>query len=140
MMHIAFVKTPTARYILNGTQTCESRLSINRHPARNCKPGDVILFKNGGGCALATVERVDVYENVTPTEFDALRELYAQHVDGPTPDPAYWEAKSASRFAVFVWLKDVRAIHVPGRLLPSSQSAWIQNYEPTPEVLDYLNR
>lgn len=137
-IHIAFVKSATARFILNGSQTCESRLSKVRHPARNVAAGDTLLFKSGNGVALATVSRVETYESLTALDIETLRELYANAVDGPQPDSAYWEAKRDSHHAVFMWLSNVRAVYVPAKLLPSTQSAWVQNYQPTPEVLGYL--
>lgn len=72
-IHIAFVKAPTARYILAGQQTCESRLSKVRHPACNVATGDTLLFKSGNGVALATVSRVEVYESLRPLDIDALQ-------------------------------------------------------------------
>nr|ASV43916.1 hypothetical protein [Hot spring virus BHS1] len=137
--HLAFVKPKTVQYILDGSQICESRLSKVRHAAMAVKAGDYLIFKAGDGRALATVDRVDIYESLRPLDIDALESLYSPFVDGPKPDPDYWRAKRESRYAVFMWLTNVIEIHIPKNLLPSTQSAWIGNYQPTEQVLRCLN-
>ena len=138
MIHIAFVKPKTAQYIIDGSQTCESRLSKVRHPARLVTPGDLLLIKAGDGRAVATVSRVEIYESLRPLDIEPLQDLYAKFVDGPHPDPNYWHGKRDSRYAVFMWLSDVHFVFVPRRLLPSTQSAWINDFQPTSEILSHL--
>lgn len=140
MLHIAFVTKRTLTLILSGDQTCESRLSVNRHPARGVQVGDWLLFKCGDGRALAKVMRVDVYEDLTPADIVTLQEMYGRVVDGSTPDAAYWLAKCRSRHAVFLFLSEVRSCHVPGSLLPSTQSAWVQDFPLTDEIRVHLRR
>lgn len=136
--HIAFVKPKTVQYIIAGSQTCESRLSKVRHGARTVQPGDRLIVKAGDGRAVAIVRQVEIYESLSPLDIDALRQLYAHAVDGPQPDPEYWKAKRDSRYAVFMWLTDVRPVHVPARLLPSTQSAWVTDFQPSHEIERYL--
>lgn len=139
-MHIAFVTRKTLACLLDGSQTCESRLSINLHPARLAQPGDVLLFKCGDGRAIAKVKRVDVYRDLTPDDIDELRQLYGEAVDGRESDLEYWAAKRRSRHAVFLWLGRVRPVHVPAALLPSTQSAWVANFDPTEEIKAHLRQ
>lgn len=139
-LHIAFVTPRTARLLLSGAQVCESRLSVARHPARAVAPGDRLLIKAGDGLGLATVARVEVYEDLRPEDVAALADLYGPAVDGPDPDPAYWAAKARARHAVFLWLAHVSPLPapVPRALLPSTQSAWVRDYRPSPDVTRYL--
>lgn len=138
MIHITFVSRGTAEYLISGSQTCESRLSLNRHPARGVVPGDTLLIKAGDGRGLVDVRRVDCYDGLTPADLLVLQEMYGPAVDGPAPDPGYWAGKAHARNAVFLWLVNPRPLHVPRHLLPSTQSAWVANWTPPDAVLSLL--
>jgi hypothetical protein len=133
--HIAFVRKPTARLILSGEQTCESRLSVRAHPSAYSQPGDQMLFKCGDGIALATIDQVETYSNLRPCDIDSLFDLYTRQVDGSQPDRDYWRAKQNARYAVFMHFSQVQSVHIPARLLPTTMFAWIQNYQPSSEAI-----
>ncbi len=133
-IHIAFVRKPTARLLLSGAQTCESRLSIRLHPAAGTGPGDGLIFKCGDGVGLARVSRVENYTDLLPSDVQALSELYTREVDGPRPDPEYWASKGRARYATFLHLECVESVHIPSRLLPTTMFAWIQDFAPSAEV------
>lgn len=138
MIHIAFLQHISLTQILDGHKTCESRLSVNRHPARNTAPGDILLLKCRDVRASAVVSRIEIYESLGPLDIDALRDLYTAHVDGPLCDHDYWRAKEKSRFAVFLWLTDIQRAYIPHSLLPSNQTGWVYDYQPGPLVQRYL--
>lgn len=137
-IHLVFVKRPTLNYIRAGSQTCESRLSKSRHPSRHARVEDTLLFKCGDGLLLAQVRRIDIFENLNAQDISTLQKMYASEVDGPCPDPEYWNLKSQSRYAVFLWLKNLRSVTISGRLLPSTQTAWINDFQPSAQVQSLL--
>lgn len=138
-LHLAFVRPRTAELLIDGRQVCESRLSVARHPARLVCPGDRLLIKAGDGRALVTVTAIDRYSDLRIEDIEALRDLYGEYVDGPRPDPEYWARKARSRHAVFLWISQPQRVHVPRALLPSTRSAWVNDYQPDAAVRRLLS-
>lgn len=133
MQHLAFVRPQVISAIINGYKTVECRLSIRpRHPAHTTQPGDEILFKAVGGDveAYALVERVDHYSDLRSVDLPALAGLYAKTAFTiPGMDiEKYLDSKRDARFATFIWLTDLAALHIPKSSLPTSRLGWIAPY------------
>jgi ASC-1-like (ASCH) protein len=131
MQHLVYVHPKIIPAIMDGYKVCESRLSKIPHPARRVEVGDELLFKVTGGDVelYACVERVEHYSDLRPVDIDALRDLYSANVDVPGMDmDAYWSAKSAAKYASFIWLTDLCALRIPKAKLPSSRMGWIAGY------------
>lgn len=135
MQHLAIVKPEVVVAILSGEKTCESRLSRVPGPVRRVEPGDEILFKATRGDVeiCAQVERVEHYADLRPADIGALRELYGQNVAVPGMNmEAYWSGKINARYASFIWLCELCALHIPRATLPRSYgSAWFADW-PSP--------
>jgi ASC-1-like (ASCH) protein len=108
-VHVAILLKPYIRLILDGTKTVESRLTVTpRTPYQRIRPGDRIFFKASSGpfMAEAVADRVEFHENLTPQAVARLKRKHNAQVCG---DEAYWQWKAHSRYATFIWLRDVKA-------------------------------
>ncbi len=122
--HVAILLPRYLDLILTGEKTVESRMTITRHPPyRRIKTGERIYFKESSGPyrATAVAGKVDFFDNLTPTQMMALRKRFDAKVCG---DNAYWNAKSRSRYATFIELRDVKACDDGPDLRPSHGLAW----------------
>ena len=61
------------------------------------------------------------YKDLTPVKINQLKAMY-NHVVWGTDD--YWEMKSESKYAVFVWLKNVKRIN-PIIIEKKDWRAWV---------------
>lgn len=132
MQHLVFMHPKVIIAIRDRRKICESRLSVNAHPANRVESGDELLFKAVGSDVelYAVVERVEHYHNLRPEDISALRELYSASTDdipGLNVD-AYWQSKARSRHATFVWLTDLCILHIPKAELPTSRTGWIADW------------
>ena len=83
----------------------------------------MIYFKQSSGPvrAIAKADKVLQYRELTPGKVSGLRQKYNSDILG-TPD--YWQTKKDSRYAVLIWLKDVRKID-PVKIAKTNQLSWI---------------
>ncbi|MFC1675594.1 ASCH domain-containing protein [Planctomycetota bacterium] len=122
--HLAILKQPYLNAILDGSKVVESRLTrTRREPFGGIGVGDKIFFKvsSGAVCAVGTVADVKSFSNLTPAKVVGLKEEYNHLVLGGDD---YWLSKADSRFAVFVWLKDVYPIE-PILISKKDWRAWV---------------
>lgn len=122
-IHVAILKRPYIRLILEGRKTVESRLTRTAQPPhRTIESGERIFLKASGGPFMATAVagRVEQHEKLEP--YDILR-LRLRHNHAVCGDDSYWQLKQNSRFAVFVHLTQVEPIEV-GPKYPKSMRAW----------------
>lgn len=121
--HLVILKECYLSRILDGSKPVELRLL--RTP---CAPygavgvGDRLFFKQTGGpvCAVGRVSSFQEYKNLTPSEIMKLKTIYNHLVFGTDE---YWEIKADSRYAVFIWLRDVRKIK-PVMIDKKDMRAW----------------
>lgn len=122
-IHVAILKRPYLKLILDGRKTIESRLTRTAQPPYGCiQPGERIFLKASSGPFMATAIAGKVEQHDKLQAYDILR-LRMLHDIAVCGDDAYWETKRDSRFAVFVELTRVEPIEV-GPNYPKSMRAW----------------
>ncbi len=122
--HVAILKWPYIRLILDGCKTMESRLTkTNQAPYGQIKPGEKIYFKASAGpyMAAALAYQVHFFDRLTPQQVASLRRRYNAIICG---EPDYWRVKRDSRFATLISLRGVRAVASGPRLTASRGLAW----------------
>jgi hypothetical protein len=122
-IHVAILKRPYVRLILEGKKTVESRLTRTAQPPyRAIESGERIFLKASSGPFMATAiaGEVEQHENLEPDDILRLRMRHNLSVCG---DDGYWDLKQASRYAVFVGLTQVETIDV-GPVYNKSMRAW----------------
>ena len=122
-IHVAILKRPYLKLILDGKKTIESRLTRNSPPPFDTiNTGERIFLKASSGPFMATAlaGRIEQYRDLQPSGILRLRVKYDRDVCG---NDEYWDMKRDSRFAVFVELRQVEPIEV-GPVYPKSMRAW----------------
>ena len=122
--HLAILKKPYLDMILSGQKTVESRLTKTRRaPFGHIAKGDKVFFKISSGpvCAVASVHSVRQYKNLTSKKIIQLKNQYNNLILGAD---SYWKEKKHSRYAVLVWLADVRDTK-PIKIDKKDWRAWI---------------
>ncbi len=123
-VHVAIIRRPYDRLLLDGRKRIESRLTKTALPPFGCiTPGERIYFKISSGpfFAVATTARVLSVDALNPTDIDTLRKRYDKWICG---DPAYWKAKRHCRFATLIWLRDVEPTSLHPQYKPQYMRAW----------------
>jgi hypothetical protein len=72
-------------------------------------------------CAVAQVSAFTEFRNLTPAKIAKLKAEFNDKICG---EDEYWKFKSDCRFAVLVWLKNVRTIK-PVRIDKKDWRAWV---------------
>ncbi len=122
-IHVAILKRPYIRLILEGKKTVESRLTRTAQPPyRALESGERIFIKASSGPFMATAiaGKIELHEGLEPCDILRLRLRHNLAVCG---DDSYWELKQNSRFAVFVNLTQIEPLEV-GPVYPKSMRAW----------------
>ena len=122
-IHVAILKRPYIRLILEGKKIVESRLTRTAQPPyRAIESGERIFIKASSGPFMATAiaGKIEQHEGLEPSDILRLRLRHNLAVCG---DDSYWELKQSSRYAVFVSLTQVQPIEV-GPVYPKSMRAW----------------
>jgi ASC-1-like (ASCH) protein len=122
--HLVILKKPYLDAILGGQKRIESRFTKTR-PAYFglVSGGDRLFFKQSSGpvCAVATVEAVEDFEELTPKRIAALKRRYNGDIGGSSE---YWRSKADCRFGMLVWLTGVERIE-PVRICKKDWRAWV---------------
>lgn len=122
--HLAILHKRYLDLILSGNKKIESRLTkIKCVPFSCVEKGDLIYFKQSGGLVRAVAKAGNVleYKDLTPSGINSFKTKYNGGILG-TSD--YWRVKKNSRYAVLIWLKNVRQIG-PLKIEKTNQQAWI---------------
>lgn len=122
-IHVAILKKPYVKLILSGQKTIESRLTRTAQPPfRAIQTGERLFIKASSGPFMATALAglIEQHQGLEPRDIQRLNRRHNRAVCG---DPAYWELKSQSRFAVFIHLEQVEPIDV-GPKYVKSMRAW----------------
>lgn len=89
------------------------------------RPGDRIWLKQAGGPirAVATALHVEQWSDLAPADLQALRRTHGRAIAAP---PDYWTRHARARYAVLIWLHDVRApLNAPTiNRIRGSRHAW----------------
>lgn len=126
MIHVAVLLKLYLDAVLDGRKTVECRLTIQpRVPYDAIEQGERIYFKQSSGPyrATARAEHVIFENDLTPKRIRQLQRDYNDLVCG---DSRFWKAKRNSRFATFIWLKDVQPIETGPALRPLQGVAWVK--------------
>ncbi|MHC4636735.1 MAG: ASCH domain-containing protein [Planctomycetota bacterium] len=122
--HLAILKKKYFDLILNGRKSVEMRLTKGKCPPfGQIGSGDRILLKVSSGpvAATATVSKVKEFSNLTPEKVNELQVRYNGQIGG---DELFWQSKEDCRFAVLVWLRDIRKIE-PVMIDKKDWRAWV---------------
>ena len=66
--------------------------------------------------------RIRQYENLTPADVRRIRQLYNHAV---CAEPAYWASKRAARYAVLIWLAQLRRTRAAPPIPRPYGSGWL---------------
>jgi ASC-1-like (ASCH) protein len=122
--HLAILRKPYLDAIIEGRKTIESRLSrTKRSPFGQITVGDKLFLKQASGpvCAVATVQAVRQFENLTPGKIQQLKTQYNNSILGTDE---YWADKSNCLYGMLVWLEDIKAIN-PVFITKYDWRAWV---------------
>jgi len=130
--NLAILKKPYLDKIINGQKKIEMRLTKSKiHGFGRVFAGDKIFLKQSSGpvYAIATAEKVENYENLTPKNILKIKRLYNDKILGQNE---HWQSKMDSKFGFLVWLKDIKTIN-PVKISKKDWRAWVvlsekQNY------------
>jgi hypothetical protein len=122
--HLVILKKYYLDKILNGSKSIELRLLKSAGSPYGCvSVGDLLVLKESSGpvCAVAQVAAVKQFSNLTPEKISGLKAEYNNLILG---DDLFWQFKSDCKFAVLLWLKDVKTIP-PVRIYKKDWRAWV---------------
>ncbi|MDH4239278.1 MAG: ASCH domain-containing protein [Phycisphaerae bacterium] len=122
--HLVILKKPYLDAILDGRKPVESRFwKTRRYAFGRVIAGDKLFLKQSSGpvCAMATVETVKTFENLTPEQIIEIKEQY-NHLIGGADE--HWQNRADCKFGLLVWLKDIRAME-PVRIRKMDWRAWV---------------
>jgi len=122
--HLVILKKCYLDKILNGSKRIELRLLKTAFPPfGSVSAGDKLFLKQSSGpvCAVAQVSSFQEFRDLTPAKISKLKAIYNHLVFG-TDD--YWKLKADSKFAVFIWLKNIKNIK-PVMINKKDWRAWV---------------
>ncbi len=101
VVHVAIVDSRTARLILEGKKTIETRFAIKRNkPYGRINSGDLIFIKKSGGpiVAKARAGEVRFYSDLDADKISILRRSYNNLVKASSQ---FWQEKKHAKYATF---------------------------------------
>lgn len=122
--HLVILKKCYLDKILDGSKSIELRLTKTAVPPfGNIAVGDRLFLKESSGpvYAVARVSAFTEFRNLTPAKIARLKAEFNDKILG---EDEYWKFKSDSKFAVLVWMKNVRKIK-PVRINKKDWRAWV---------------
>jgi hypothetical protein len=122
--HLVILRKYYVDMILEGRKRIELRLYKTKHPAfGRVFAGDRLFLKVSSGpvSAIATVEKVRAFEDLTPGKIMDLKRRFNHDIGG---GDGHWQSKMDSKYCLLVWLKDVKAIE-PVRIKKKDWRAWV---------------
>lgn len=112
-VHLAMMREPYLRWILNGKKTIESRFSVCRTlPFDRVHPGDAVILKRSSGPVIAVFKVNCVYTSERlatpdPTWIDRFRQWSEQIC----ADEAFWQARrDYKRYVTLIWIDRLQKI------------------------------
>ena len=123
-IHIAILKLPYLRAILDGRKTIESRLSKGVcDPFGRVREGERLYFKASGGPFMGTAlaGQVMEWDALTPDTVAEIERRYRPAIGG---EDAYWHAKRDAVVATLIRLREVEALEVGPEFRGANMKAW----------------
>lgn len=122
-IHVAIVDSHTARLILAGKKSIETRFSVFRHvPYGKIREGDTILFKKSGGpvVGIAQAERVRFYSDLNVQKVDVLKAAFNDLIQA---NHEFWKQKRGAKYATFIYLHNVKEVE-PFWISKKDRNGW----------------
>jgi hypothetical protein len=134
------MREPYLTRVLSGEKTVESRfLQVRIAPFDRVAPGDHLLLKQVGGpiVAKATAAVVRQFADLTPARVLNLTNTFRDEL---RLDADFAAHAQAARYAVLVWLADVRRLTLPCPYAKRDRRGWVVLSEIENEALRIENR
>lgn len=123
-IHVAILRQPYLRAILDGRKTIESRLSrIACEPHGMVRPGERLYLKQSGGPFMATAVAREVmdFADLTAADVARIEQRYRPAIGG---DDEYWRVKRDATYATLIRLAEVTPLDVGPMFGPANMKAW----------------
>ena len=133
------MREPYLTRVLSGEKTVESRfLRVRAAPFDRVATGDLLLLKQVGGpiVAEATVAAVRQFIDLTPAHVLELTDAFRDEL---RLDADFASRAQAARYAVLVWLADVRPLTLPRPYAKRDRRGWVVLPEIENEELRMMN-
>jgi ASC-1-like (ASCH) protein len=127
--HLAILLPEYLEAILAGRKTIECRLGRRGSgPYQAVAAADLIWLKERCGPVrgVASVARVEWFEDLCPARVDRLREEFNRGIRAPG---SFWEAHRQARVASLVWFAKICSLR-PFRVQKVDREAWVVLAEP----------
>jgi hypothetical protein len=134
------MREPYLTRVLSGEKTIESRfLRVRAAPFDRVTPGDLLLLKQVGGpiVAEAAAAAVRQFAHLTPARVLELTDAFRDEL---RLDADFTAHAQAARYAVLVWLADVRRLTLPRPYAKRDRRGWVVLPEIENEELRIENR
>lgn len=134
------MREPYLTRVLSGEKTVDSRfLRVRAAPFDRVVPGDLLLLKLAGGpiVAEATAATVRQFAGLTPARVLELTDAYRDEL---RLDADFAARVQAARYAVLVWLADVRRLARPRPYAKHDRRGWVVLPEIENEEVRITNR
>jgi hypothetical protein len=123
-IHIAILKLPYLRAILDGRKTIESRLSkVACEPFGCVRTGERLYLKASGGPFMGTAIAGEVltWDKLTPQVVAEIEQRYRPAIGG---DDDYWQGKRAAAVATLIRLCEIEPLDVGPAFPRANMKAW----------------
>ncbi len=123
--HLVILKKIYIDAILDNKKTIESRLLKTRvAPFGKVKKNDCLYLKKSAGAvlAVANVKKVKQYENLDSEKIKLLKKQYNDKVMGADE---YWQMKQNAKFAVFIWVENIKKLDTPIKIQKKDWRSWV---------------
>jgi hypothetical protein len=123
--HLVVMREPYLTRVLSGEKTVESRfLRVRAAPFDRVAPGDRLLLKRVGGpiVAEATAAAVRQFADLSPERVLALTDAFRDEL---RLDADFAARAHAARYAVLVWLANVRPLESPRTYAKRDRRGWV---------------
>lgn len=124
-IHLAILKRPYLRLIVEGVKTVECRLTRTpKAPFRCIEKGDKIYLKQSSGpiLAVARAQKVVCRQIDGPKEIEAIRKEYGEEI---VAQDEFWESCRECRYCTLIFLKNVQALTEPFRIDKRDMRGWV---------------
>ena len=123
--HLAILKPPYLRLIVEGVKTIECRLTRTpKAPFNRIDKGDKIYLKQSSRLVLAVGQAGKVISQRIngPENIEAIRKEYGEEI---MAQEDFWESHKECRYCTLVFLKNVQALAEPFRIDKRDMRAWV---------------
>lgn len=123
--HLAILKAPYLRLIVEGIKTIECRLTRTpKAPFNRINKGDKVYLKKSSGPVLAVAQAGKVISRQIngPEDIKAIRKEYGEEI---MAQEEFWESRRACRYCTLIFLKNVQTLAEPFRIDKHDMRGWV---------------